>query len=99
MSRRRERDTDSWFAHRLMAQPPAGLPKCQCDGEAPALASDGRQCGIRDCRQSLTNASSSLLIWSAMVVAIPCGPPGTILRVAFFNSFTAFFAATSIGTI
>jgi hypothetical protein len=47
----------------------------------------------------LTNASRSALIWSALVVGIPCGNPGYTLSVAPFTSFADWRAAAAIGTI
>src|SRR5258705_10125558 len=51
------------------------------------------------CLLCLRNASRSLLIWSALVVGIPCGKPGYTFSVAFFTIFEDIRAAAAMGTI
>src|SRR6267378_2680203 len=50
-------------------------------------------------RCSLKNASRSALIWSALVVGMPCGKPGYTFSVAFLTIFADIRAAAPIGTI
>jgi hypothetical protein len=47
----------------------------------------------------LTNARRSALIWSGLVVAMPCGKPGYTFSVAFFKIFADMRPAAPIGTI
>ena len=47
----------------------------------------------------LKNARRSALIWSALVVGIPCGKPGYTFSVAFFTIFADIRPAAPIGTI
>src|SRR5258707_8523792 len=59
-----------------------------------------RRCGHADLALVwLINASRSALIWSALVVGIPCGKPGYTLSVAPFTSFEDCKAAAPMGTI
>ena len=48
---------------------------------------EGRKNQAAACRLCFKNASRSALIWSALVVGIPCGKPGYTFSVAFFTIF------------
>src|SRR5439155_2283878 len=47
----------------------------------------------------LKNANRSALIWSALVVGMPCGNPGYTFSVAFFTIFAEIRADAPMGTI
>ena len=67
----------------------------------PAFAVEGRpdKAHAAACWLFWMNASRSALIWSALVVGIPCGKPGYTLSVAPFTSFADCRAAAPMGTI
>ena len=72
--------------------------------ELPGLCSKDKRPGsplayAAASRLCLMNPSRSALIWSALVVGIPCGKPGYTFSVAFFTIFADIGAAAAIGTI
>src|SRR5580692_1298883 len=74
-------------------------PMKGCEGPASPLDGKAGWAQAAFCWLRWINASRSALIWSALVVGMPCGNPGYTFRVAPFTSFADCRAAAAMGTI
>ena len=52
--------------------------------------------GVARARYVLRNASKSVLIWSVLVVHMPCGKPGYTFSLAFFTIFADISPAAPV---
>jgi len=72
----------------------------ECSALVPTIArNNGVNRYAAACLLCLKKASMSALIWSALVVGIPCGKPGYTFKVEFFTIFADIGPAAAIGTI